>query len=440
MVETMMTLQDVIKAIHEAELSRDIMHELTPANKELLHKKGGGTFEAVLTGNGNEKCLIPEVGTLQYFFRGQNEEFIPCVPSIYRRETSDAQIFVERMRLIVFFRLLATHPVVQHFFKRHNFKVSEEGLAQHYGLKTSMLDLTSSLDIALFFALCWRENDTDVYHYYNDGKSHTAILYVFEPILDNEPTPSSKNENYMNHNITPIGLQAFPRPGIQQGYALHIDKRKSVKCLKYSFSFTCEDSKYYYDKFESGNTIMKIDDPLVSKAKEITMQYVFSFDVFNETFEKFRPKGYSKTKLKKTLPQGIILKRKVDDVVFNKEEQEQIIKDWNECTGAKMAEIIRRKPWFEHDGIGSEDGRITGMRNSQDYRSLKRISRWQMMKYIANPNNPSGAEWVNYTNEPRPTEVPTDDNGEWIKIPASMENLFGKKFLMEDDWKISVDE
>jgi len=61
-----------------------------------------------------------------------------------------------------------------------------------------------------------------------------------------------------------------------------------------------------------------------------------------------------------------------------------------------------------------------------------------MMKYIANRS--SGAEWVNCTNEPRPAEVPTDDKGKWIKIPASMENLFGKKFLMEDDWKISVDE
>ncbi len=37
---------------------RDFMHELTPANAALFRKMAGGTFEAVMTGNVDEKCLV----------------------------------------------------------------------------------------------------------------------------------------------------------------------------------------------------------------------------------------------------------------------------------------------------------------------------------------------------------------------------------------------
>lgn len=435
----MMTLEDVVKAIEEAKLKRDFTHELTPANKEILRKMGGGTFEAVLTGKGDEKCLIPEVGTLQYLYRGQNKEFIPCVPTIFRGNPLEEEIFIERMRLEVFRRLLNSHPVIVDFFKRHNFKVDYEGLAQHYGLKTSVLDLTSSLDVALFFALCKYNRTDDRYSYYDDGLSHEAILYVFDPIIDNEPTPSLNDCNYMNGNITPIGLQAFPRPGIQQGYALHISKGESVKCWMYRYSFTCDDSKYYYDKFNGGKSIVGIEDALVGKGKKIASQRIFSTNVFERTYAQYRPNGITKAKLKKHISKEVLLRRKVEDIIFDSRERQLIIEDWNGKTGAKMADLIRRKPWFECDEINEDkDKFITGMRNSQDYRTLKRISRQQMLKFFGNPNAPEGALWVNYTGKPRPRELPTANDGKWIEIPASMENLFGKKYLTESDWKIDA--
>lgn len=110
-----MTLNEVIQAIESAKEKRDFMHELTPANKELLSRRNG-TFEAVLTGKGEEKCLIPEVGVLHYLYRGQNEEFVPCIPTIYRGAPTDVHVFIQRMRLIQFERLLKSHPVVTGFF------------------------------------------------------------------------------------------------------------------------------------------------------------------------------------------------------------------------------------------------------------------------------------------------------------------------------------
>ena len=47
----MLTIEEVRKAIEEARLKRDFIHELTPANQKFLERRNG-TFEAVLTGKG----------------------------------------------------------------------------------------------------------------------------------------------------------------------------------------------------------------------------------------------------------------------------------------------------------------------------------------------------------------------------------------------------
>ena len=100
-----------------------------------------------------------------------------------------------------------------------------------------------------------------------------------------------------------------------------------------------------------------------------------------------------------------------------------------------MASKIYRKYWFEHDGISSDET-IKGIRNRQEYRTLKKISQEQLIGFIACPDKLEGAEWKNYTNKPRPSER-IIHNG-WQKVPASMEDLFGKPYLTKEDWYINI--
>ncbi len=433
-------IQELVSIIDGEKQKRDYLKEYTPANKQLFLEKCAGTFEAVEMGNGTEKCLIPQVGTLMFLFRGQNQEFIPCLPSLYRldngKERSEAEIFVDRMRLVVFKRLLNSYPVIKYFFKRHNFRIDEEGLAQHYGINTSVLDLTSNLDIALFFATCWYDGKNDCYHPYDDNKIHEAVLYVFLPLYDNETMPG--NVSYLNNNIRPIGLQAFPRPGAQEGYGLHLGRGKSTKSYLYRFTFTCEDSRYYYEKFKAGESLW-IKDKFVDKVKCICHQTEFSFDVFNETFRSYRPRGYSGTSLKKSLPPGITIKSKVPDVVFSDSECGEVIADWNTIDGPDMASKIFRKRWYNYESKETlDDGReqLKGIHDEHDFRSLERASIRQYLVMVGCPDAMEGAEWKVYYDTPVPKNWFKESDG-WVEVPASMEDLYGEPYLEEKDWIIN---
>lgn len=436
----MLNVKELRSKIMECARKRMFPCEQSDINQQIVRDHEIG-FEAVLTGRGDEKILLPEDGNVVFLFRGQSQEYVPCFPTLYRqtpRPLTESEIFVWRMRLILFRDLLDSHPIVAHFFKKHNFRIDYEGLAQHYGLSTSVLDLTSNLDIALFFAMTWYDSMSECYHEFDDGKDRVGILYVFCPVRDNEPTPAYIGE-YLQSNITPIGLQPFLRPARQKGYAIHIQPGKSTKSWAYRFKFSCDDSKAIFEKFHSGKDLW-IDDPLADKAREIKEINNFSFEIFDRTYKEFRPKGYSKTKLKKELAkQGITLMKRVRSPKFSQEECMTFISEWNDHAGKEFCDTIGRRSWFEiedHSGVTS-DVLQPRIKNKYDFRTLKLIGIREFVKLMGCPEDPDGAEWINYMNTPNEThcKFPKDDQG-WIEVPAHMENLFSERFLTPEDYLI----
>ncbi len=423
-----MRISDIKSSLTKAINAKDFVGEFSSANIE-LHKQRLETFEAVLTGNGSEKCLIPEIGTVHYLYRGQNSEYVPCLPTIYRGNPSDEKIFFNRMRLVAFKRLLDTHPVIQHFFRRHNFLVSVEGLAQHYGIETEVLDLTSNLDVALFFAVCKYNAENDSYDYYREG-GHKGVLYVFDPFYDNDTIPLFPMDSYMNGLIKPIGLQAFQRPSAQYGYGLHLKKGKSTKSWMFEFEFTSQESEYYYNLFKGGESLW-VKDRLVPKVKQIIGLKEFSYNIFNEAFAVYRPRGWSANKMKNAVKGlGVQLSNRVDDILFTESEIDEIVNEWNDYLGCDFASKIVRKEWYQY----KDDGR----RIKMDFMTMGHLAEYFALLSIAHVDGPDGAVWRNYTGKPYERREMNKNGVYDYKVDRSFQSVFGKAFLNEEDWVIKL--
>lgn len=160
-------------------------------------------------------CLIPFT-----YYRGQSQRHQPCRPTYYRSNMTASSQFIERLKFCEFYLLLETHPLCSKFknsFKYKypdgseetlNFNVYHLALAQHYGIATELMDVTSDKWIAAFFAATkWDDN---IYSPFNEDG--WGIFYT------------CKEKHTSAPSIRPIGIQPFSRPAEQRGYALPMSK------------------------------------------------------------------------------------------------------------------------------------------------------------------------------------------------------------------------
>ena len=242
-------VSELKKAISECYDNFRLPYERSDINKNFLDPVNN-TFE-VLLNKQNKKIIIPDSSHYPFLYRGQQKEYNPCLPTLYRNDPTEIQIFIEKLRQIEFKLLLDNHPVVKSFFQKHTFKIDYIGLAQHYGLKTNIIDLTNDIEIALFFAMCQYNKESDCYKPVTSEGIQEAILYVVVPIFHVNPD----GDKFLEDKISVIGLQPFERSGFQKGFSYHIKRNESFNVLKYSFNYTKNDSKHYYEKFDNGEIL-----------------------------------------------------------------------------------------------------------------------------------------------------------------------------------------
>lgn len=185
---------------------------------DFLTKKKGWTldfhtpsqFEA-MTLYDNRLAMAPM--PMSPLFRGENEFHERCLPSLFRREWTPLQKLERQIQLEDFRLILQENPEIKEM-EKSGVEVNYDGLAQHYGIETNILDLTNSFLVAAFFATTTYDPLADVYRPIVHTDSQ-GVIYFFPvgPFMDFG----------IDAPIWPIGMLALRRPGEQRGYCVEMD-------------------------------------------------------------------------------------------------------------------------------------------------------------------------------------------------------------------------
>lgn len=173
--------------------------------------------------------IKPSLVHNKFLFRGQSEFFNPCVPSMFRddkkvkkRQFADDVIQMNELEV-----LLRQHPLVklfeQGFYLLHEFiqfRVDYSGLSQHYYNRTNLLDLTSDMNVAKFFAVTWFNMKEDRYERYTGTK--LGVLYYYDLAAD-----AFTFRDDRNYFVETIGKQPFMRSGNQSGFLTRVELGKN---------------------------------------------------------------------------------------------------------------------------------------------------------------------------------------------------------------------
>ena len=222
--------------------------------------------------------LVPDNQQL-ILYRGQTQYHPQCIPILYRNNPSEMEIFLARLQTVEFEMVLRHHPAVKELIE-NGLYVHFLGLAQHYGIKTELLDLTSDYLTAAFFAVCKYNKSDDSYQPVSTSNTKYCVMYKSPFIVLN-------TVNMSESKLDIIGLQPFLRPGLQKAYSYKLSKGEHFPAHKMIFKHSKVASEKIYEMFEGGNRILP-KDPIYTKAVEITTGQNFSSAAFQEVLNRYQ--------------------------------------------------------------------------------------------------------------------------------------------------------
>lgn len=165
--------------------------------------------------------LKPNLRHRKYLFRGESEFHQPCKPNLFRNP-QQKRFTAELAKGQEMMLLMLSHPLVQLLDmgvelggEVFQFEMNLFGLTQHYYNKSSLLDLTSSPEVATFFATTKYDWDTDTYAPIEDETLEPGVLYYYSLDINED---FGKPAGILKSPLSTIGLQVFPRSGRQKGF------------------------------------------------------------------------------------------------------------------------------------------------------------------------------------------------------------------------------
>lgn len=222
---------------------------------------------------------------MQPLYRGQNAFFEKCVPSLYRRNWTNLQTLERLVQIEDFKHILQDNPEIQDNIKG-GLSINYNGLAQHYGIETNIIDLTNSFGVAAFFAT------TD----YNqlDGSYRPVMEIIRKGVIYFLPMgifgfgPTSKNQ------IWPIGMEALVRPGEQRGFGAYLNENQDFHALVGSRFFFWQNAKASIEcqrRFGYGALLFPYD-PMAEKVWNMRKYRIYGKDSIIKVVENNQELGY----------------------------------------------------------------------------------------------------------------------------------------------------
>lgn len=312
--------------------------------------------------------LKPNIANKHFLYRGQSEYHRICKPSIFRDK--EPNHLAENVRRCEFEILLDSHPLYRLLSRKEGISLSDGfqiriinpyGLAQHYGFKTALMDLTSDINVALFFATTNYDKVTDTYYPYPDS-SGFGVLYVYHMKI-----PFSLLTHF--DRLSTIGLQPFSRPGNQKGFLWMPNLLGECKDLHNSpfitrifFRHNINVTNTIFANMDNGEKLFK-DEELNRKARRILSAGTLSGAAFERNLNG-NPNDIREVNLEKLKDAKIEVDFSMSPVTFTQAELESYYK-WVEDRGWEdfCSQIV-----FPHDADGKLNAELRAIKDKPEYR------------------------------------------------------------------------
>lgn len=270
----------------------------------------------------------PNLKNRLFLFRGQSGFYNPSVPSLLRK--TEGRYVVENIYYEEFVMALKDHPLIQLFWNgivldnhRYFFEVNYYGLAQHYGLKTAVMDLTSDVEVAKFFAVTDYDEKRDAYIPVVD-ESRYGVFYYWDNVRD-----PFAFQAVTGGNLSTIGLQVFPRSGQQSGFLYSMSRGQNFHdCpfVKYKlFRHDSNISRQIFKKARKGKLYFP-EDELSSLAQRIRKSKELSGWAFEANL-RANPKDDKDKNYADCLSAGLTIDFTKPHITFNSIEKDMFNKN-----------------------------------------------------------------------------------------------------------------
>lgn len=226
--------------------------------------------------NYNGRDMLSQ-GYARNYFRGENAFYKTSKSSMFRgldnMDENDAKetLLIRVIKMIDFSLWLSHLDCVRRW---PHGDVFHGAIAQHYGIATNGMDVSSNLKIALFFACCyydkkihkWMPLSNQHFEQSNsreavdnlNGDSRYGILYSAPADVAEMSRVTNIDELHIT-NVTPVGIQPFQRCEHQSAFVIETgrtyDMFKDRSFIKVKFRLTSEICEWIYREMNEGELV-----------------------------------------------------------------------------------------------------------------------------------------------------------------------------------------